>query len=98
MQLHPYLARLSNAEREEFAAKCETTVNYLLKLARGFKTGLRPQAELAVLIETHSNQTVRRWDLIPEKWARIWPEIVGTEGAPLPWNPAANDATHQVAA
>jgi DNA-binding transcriptional regulator YdaS (Cro superfamily) len=26
--------------------------------------------------------TVRRWDLRPDDWHRIWPELVGAEGAP----------------
>lgn len=30
----------------------------------------------------------RRWDERPADWHRIWPELVGTEGAPAP---AAND-------
>jgi DNA-binding transcriptional regulator YdaS (Cro superfamily) len=26
--------------------------------------------------------SVRRWDLRPEDWHRIWPELIGTKGAP----------------
>jgi len=26
--------------------------------------------------------SVRRWDLRPYDWHRIWPELIGTEGAP----------------
>lgn len=25
---------------------------------------------------------VRRWDLRPDDWHRIWPELIGAEGAP----------------
>lgn len=25
---------------------------------------------------------VRRWDLRPKDWYRIWPELIGAEGAP----------------
>ena len=28
------------------------------------------------------NGEVRRWDLRPTDWHRIWPELVGAEGAP----------------
>lgn len=26
---------------------------------------------------------VRRWDLRPADWHRIWPELIGAEGAPV---------------
>jgi DNA-binding transcriptional regulator YdaS (Cro superfamily) len=26
--------------------------------------------------------SVRRWDMRPDDWHRIWPELVGTKGAP----------------
>jgi DNA-binding transcriptional regulator YdaS (Cro superfamily) len=26
--------------------------------------------------------TVRRWHLRPDDWHRIWPELIGSEGAP----------------
>lgn len=26
--------------------------------------------------------SVRRWDLRPDDWHRIWPELIGAEGAP----------------
>jgi hypothetical protein len=26
--------------------------------------------------------SVRRWDLRPDDWHRIWPELVGADGAP----------------
>lgn len=34
------------------------------------------------LIERVTNGAVRRWDLRPDDWHLIWPELVGTEGAP----------------
>lgn len=41
-----------------------------------------PSAENAVAIERATGGAVRRWDLRPEDWHRIWPELVGIEGAP----------------
>lgn len=35
-----------------------------------------------VTIERETFQAVRRWDLRPDDWHRIWPELVGAEGAP----------------
>lgn len=48
-------------------------------------TGTRPvPAERCAAIEVASNLAVRRWDLRPTDWHLIWPELVGTEGAPQP--------------
>lgn len=84
MKLHPYLISLAPADRETFARLCGTSLNYLWKIAYRFDEGLRPSAELATQIELRSNLTVRRWECIPERWHRIWPELRGVEGAPVP--------------
>ena len=45
--------------------------------------GVRPcPAEHAAGIERACEFEVRRWDLRPDDWHRIWPELIGTEGAP----------------
>lgn len=45
--------------------------------------GLRPApAEKCVAIEAATESAVRRWDLRPGDWFRIWPELIGAEGAP----------------
>ena len=33
-------------------------------------------------IEVGTDFEVRRWDLRPDDWHRIWPELIGAEGAP----------------
>lgn len=33
-------------------------------------------------IEQATNGAVRRWHLRPDDWHRIWPELIGAEGAP----------------
>jgi DNA-binding transcriptional regulator YdaS (Cro superfamily) len=47
--------------------------------------------ELAAEIEDKGGP--RRWDLRPDDWHRIWPELIGAEGAP-----AVPEATAQEAA
>jgi DNA-binding transcriptional regulator YdaS (Cro superfamily) len=42
----------------------------------------QPSPENCVAIEQATEGRVRRWDLRPEDWHRIWPELIGTEGAP----------------
>lgn len=37
----------------------------------------------ALAIEHATGGVVARWDLRPDDWHLIWPELVGTEGAPL---------------
>lgn len=48
---------------------------------------------VAVAIERETQGVVRRWAMRPTDWHLIWPELVGTEGAPPP--PAANDPQQQ---
>lgn len=38
--------------------------------------------ERCVQIEQLTAGAVRRWDLRPDDWHRIWPELVGADGAP----------------
>lgn len=38
--------------------------------------------ERCVPVEEATEGIVRRWDLRPDDWHRIWPELIGVEGAP----------------
>lgn len=40
-----------------------------------------PAAHCAA-IEKATNGAVMRWDLRPDDWDRIWPELIGQAGAP----------------
>lgn len=42
----------------------------------------RLPVEYMPVIESMGGMKVRRWDLRPGDWHRIWPELVGAEGAP----------------
>ena len=45
--------------------------------------GERPvPIERCVDIERATEGKVRRWDLRPNDWHRIWPELIGADGAP----------------
>jgi DNA-binding transcriptional regulator YdaS (Cro superfamily) len=80
MDLKTYIKDLGDElSREAFAERVGTKLGHL----RNVGYGLRPCApELATAIELDSGRTLRRWDLRPEDWHRIWPELIGTEGAP----------------
>lgn len=42
-----------------------------------------PRDKLVLLVVPIEKLTrYRRWDLFPTEWHRIWPELIGTEGAP----------------
>lgn len=82
MDLRKYLKSLSEEDRVLFAERCETTVNYMWRLARGAKRGMEPSPRLAAKIERFSNKKVRRWESIPKDWHEIWPELVRAAGAP----------------
>lgn len=79
MDLKTYLGALPPDSRDPFAVACGTTRGHMQNVMYGF----RPcSPELAVQIERATSQAVRRWDLRPEDWHRIWPELVGADGAP----------------
>ena len=45
--------------------------------------GVRPvPIERCVPIEAATDGGVRRWDLRPDDWHLIWPELIGAEGSP----------------
>jgi len=43
----------------------------------------RLPADYCATIEQATERKVRRWDLRPNDWHRIWPELVGSDGAPM---------------
>ena len=77
--LKSYLRGLPDEEaRVEFATKCETTLDHL----RNVMYGLRPAApELCVLLEQVSGRKVRRQDMRPGDFERIWPELAPSRKA-----------------
>ncbi|XVJ69865.1 MAG: helix-turn-helix domain-containing protein [Rhizobacter sp.] len=91
MNLHKFVSPLSIAERHSFAQRCGTTYNHLRNVTfSGRSCGI----PLASAIERESGGAVRRWTLRRHDWHQIWPELIGTEGAPpVPvTEPAAQEA------
>jgi DNA-binding transcriptional regulator YdaS (Cro superfamily) len=80
MDLKTHLKSLPDLEaRDAFAKRVGTSLGHMTNVANGYK----PCAPtLAVSIEQDTNRAVMRWDLRPEDWHRIWPELIGAEGAP----------------
>lgn len=44
--------------------------------------GRKTPIEHCAAIEHATSGAVRRWDLRPDDWHRIWPELIGADGAP----------------
>jgi DNA-binding transcriptional regulator YdaS (Cro superfamily) len=72
---------ISAAARREIAQAVGASEPYLYQCLSGRKL-MRP--EEAVRIERDSGGRVRRWHLRRTDWHLIWPELIGTEGAPEP--------------
>lgn len=72
MDLKNYLLTLDKPKLDQLAADCGCSVGHLRNCAYGSRT---PTAAMAVAIEKFSNRSVRRQDLFPENFRRIWPEL-----------------------
>lgn len=66
-------------ERAALAEKAGVSDPYLYQCLTGRKA-MKP--EEAVRVERESGQAVRRWHLRRDDWHRIWPELIGQDGAP----------------
>jgi DNA-binding transcriptional regulator YdaS (Cro superfamily) len=79
-ELRAYMKSLPSDEaRNQFAADCGTSVGHMNNVSYGS----RPLApESCVLAERGSGGVLRRWHLRPRDWHRIWPELIGSDGAP----------------
>jgi hypothetical protein len=79
-ELRAYLRAMDTDEaRSAFAEACGTTSGHLRNVSYGQKL-LSPVN--CVALEAASGLLVRRWHLRPDDWHRIWPELIGAEGAP----------------
>lgn len=81
MNLRTYLDGLPRGGLGVFATQAGMSPIYLSQLAAR-QDGRVPSAELAVVLERETSGAVRRWDLRPDDWHRIWPELIGQPGAP----------------
>lgn len=81
MDLRTFTEKLPRGGMSAFAARLGIERIYLSQLAAR-QNGREPSPALCVVIERASELEVRRWDLRPGDWHLIWPELIGTEGAP----------------
>lgn len=79
MDLKTHLSSLQVQQRDQLAAASGTTRGHLQNIVYG----IRPcSPELASALERNTEGEVKRWDMRPDDWHLIWPELIGAEGAP----------------
>lgn len=81
MDLRTYSTALPRGGMSLLAEGLGITPIYLSQLAAR-QNGRLPSPSLCVLIEAKTDGTVRRWDLRPDDWHLIWPELISVKGAP----------------
>lgn len=79
MDLKTYLKDLSDDAKDALATGASTTVGHLRNIVYGFR---QCSPELASALERESKSAVMRWDLRPDDWHLIWPELVKRKDAP----------------
>lgn len=79
MKLSTYLEQSSRGTAAGLARELDVSPVTVAQWASGLKT---PHASRAFAIELATGGAVKRWDLRPDDWHRIWPELVGKKGAP----------------
>ena len=88
MRLYDHLKPMSQEERADFALGVGTTIGHLHNVMYGGRTA---SAALTRQIASTTERKVAEWDLRPRDWHRIWPDLIGTPGAPDP-TPAKQEA------
>lgn len=81
MDLRTYTNSLPRGGMSELAQRLGVSPIYLSQIAAR-QDGRVPSPTLCVDIEVATGKEVKRQDLRPDDWHRIWPELVDAEGAP----------------
>ncbi len=78
MNLRQYTEQMPRGGVAAFAGRLGIKPVYLSQLAAR-QDGRVPSPALCVLIERETGGDVRRWDLRPDDWRAIWPELVAID-------------------
>lgn len=88
MTLSEYLA-VERGRGAALAVALGVAPGYLSQMAAGVRP--MPPALVPAAVRA-TGRLVREWTLRPQDWHRIWPELIGTEGAPPVPAEAVRDA------
>jgi DNA-binding transcriptional regulator YdaS (Cro superfamily) len=69
----------SAQDRKRLAEKAGINEQFLYQCLTGRRA---MEAKEAVRVEEATNYELRRWQLRPKDWFEVWPELIGTDGAP----------------
>lgn len=78
MRLSEYIKQ-NRGSGVEIASALGIAPSYLSQIASGHRPA---RSVFCVQIERLTKGSVCRWDLRPDDWHLIWPELIGTDGAP----------------
>lgn len=81
MDLDQYLSRPDSESMAEFARLLNINADQVRQW-RHRTEGRQPSPLMCVRIEAATGNAVMRWDLRPEDWHLIWPELMTRKGAP----------------
>lgn len=83
MNLHDYLSAPGNKTANQLAQDAGIKNVQQIRQYQHRYAGRLPGAAHSVAIEKATDGAVRRWDLRPDDWHRIWPELIDAVGAPV---------------
>ena len=81
MNLDAYFSRPGSPSMAVFARDMGLNADQVRQWRHGHD-GRQPSPENCTAIEQATDGNVMRWDLRPDDWWRIWPELIGKKGAP----------------
>ena len=87
MNLDAYLSKPDAPSMAAFARDLGLNADQVRQWRHGHDAR-RPSPANCVDIEQATDRAVMRWDLRPDDWHRIWPELIGQPGAPAIPEPA----------
>lgn len=94
MNLHDYFNSPTSLTAAELAERIGIKhVAQVRQWQHGYSDRL-PNAENCVSMEQVTGGMLKRWDLRPNDWHRIWPELIGADGAPGVPGSVALEAPH----
>jgi DNA-binding transcriptional regulator YdaS (Cro superfamily) len=82
MNLNEYLSQPDSMTVAQLRERIGSLSDAQIRQWQHGYAGRRPSPENCVSIERATEGAVRRWDLRPDDWHLIWPELIGAEGAP----------------
>lgn len=95
MKLNDYLASAGALTVTELRVAIGAKSDPQVRQWQHAYAGRLPGPEYCVAIERATDSAVMRWDLRPDDWHLIWPELIGAENAPA--TPAAEPEQKQAA-